>query len=443
MLLCAAMAASCLAGCGAKSVDTSKPAGTTGEEGSGELSSDVEATLSIALFNTIDSAYFEEADLEGKFQELYPNVTIEVEEYKDTTEFDNALKTRVSAGQMPDLFYMQPAWYMSYIDQMMDLSDTEAAANNLYAETYAVDGAEYMLATNGSDTYVYYWEDMFEEAGIEEIPDTWGEFYETCDKLKAHYIEKDPSFVTLGIGAKDQWPVYPFMEYMPALMNKDGDYWTTMGNTPEPFTGTGDLAVAYKKCFDLFTAGYCGEDPLGVGHDQLASLFREQGVGMMVFAPSLYDAIVAAGTDVSGLKTFYLPTRETEEEEFRTHVTGNNFLCASNTTEHPELVKEFVEFFFSDEWYPGFLGNQTASTALSTISAEKPATLQAADDLQPNPVQVISVSGDQHFTDVSTTALFNYQQLGAEFFIEGFDYEAKMEEWNATWSAALKKVDGK
>ncbi len=446
MLLCTAMAISCLAGCGTKDADkadaTQGDAADVAGEESGELSSDIEATLTLASYSPTDSAYFESADLEGEFQKLYPNVTIKIEEYKDTSEYDNALKTRVSAGEMPDLFYMQPTWFMSYVDQMMDLSDTEAAANNLYADAYAIDGAEYMLATCSSDTYVFYWEDMFKEAGITEIPDTWDEFYATCDALKAHYTAENPQFVTLGIGAKDQWPVYPFMEYMPALMNKDGDYWSTMGNTAEPFTGTGDVATAYKKSYDLFTAGYCGEDPLGVGHDQLASLFYEQELGMMVFAPSLYDAIVAAGVDVTGLSSFYLPTRETEDEEFRTLVSGNNFMCASNTTENPELVKAFVEFFFSEAWYPGFIGNQTASTALTNISVEKPATLQAADDLQPEPVQVVYVSGDAHFTDVQTTALFNYQQLGAEFFIDGFDFEGTMEDWNAKWSAALAEVDG-
>ena len=127
-------------------------------------------------------------------------------------------------------------------------------------------------------------------------------------------------FIALGVGAKDEWPTYPFMEYMPALESGSGAKWTEMAATNTPFENGSDVYNAYTKVYNLFKSGVCGKDPLGVGHDQLAALFYDKKVGMMVFAPSLYAAVKDAGVDVSDLSTFYLPTRNSENDDFRTLV---------------------------------------------------------------------------------------------------------------------------
>lgn len=177
---------------------------------------------------------YDELDLEGRFQELYPNVNIEIEEFKDDDEYFNQMKIRASAGELPDLMYLQTRFFPVFKDYMVDLSDTKAAANNLLAEDVKADGRIIGIPEKLAGDYVYYWADVFEGADV-SVPHTWEEFVTACETLQNHYGASDPDFMAIAMGAKDSWPVYPFMENSPASVSGNGLYWDYMATVDEPF----------------------------------------------------------------------------------------------------------------------------------------------------------------------------------------------------------------
>lgn len=135
LALCVCMAAMLLAGCGgagsssaAASASGSAAAGTSASA-AGALDPNIKATLTFATYDNEAMDLYEEMDLEGRFQELYPNVNIEIEEFKDDAEYFNQMKIRASAGELPDLMYLQTRYYPVFKDYMVDLSHTQAAAN--------------------------------------------------------------------------------------------------------------------------------------------------------------------------------------------------------------------------------------------------------------------------------------------------------------------------
>ena len=86
LALCVCMAAMLLAGCGgagsssaAASASGSAAAGTSASA-AGALDPNIKATLTFATYDNEAMDLYEEMDLEGRFQELYPNVNIEIEE---------------------------------------------------------------------------------------------------------------------------------------------------------------------------------------------------------------------------------------------------------------------------------------------------------------------------------------------------------------------------
>ena len=173
LALCVCMAAMLLAGCGgagsssaAASASGSAAAGTSASA-AGALDPNIKATLTFATYDNEAMDLYEEMDLEGRFQELYPNVNIEIEEFKDDAEYFNQMKIRASAGELPDLMYLQTRYYPVFKDYMVDLSHTQAAANNTLAAEFAVDGKIIGVPEKISTDYVFYWADMFEEAGVE------------------------------------------------------------------------------------------------------------------------------------------------------------------------------------------------------------------------------------------------------------------------------------
>lgn len=195
----AAAAAMSLAACGGSGSSTaaSGAAGSAGASLSGEL---VFTIWDNNLMNYID-----ENDMVGKFQEKYPDAEIEVEKIKDDTEYWNAMKMRASANQLPDVMFNKPFTLARFKDYLLDLSDTEAAKNNSLAEGYAVDGKILGVPMTAGYEYVYYWKDLFQEAGV-EVPTTWPALQEAASALQAHFGASDPDFMAIAMGAKDEWP---------------------------------------------------------------------------------------------------------------------------------------------------------------------------------------------------------------------------------------------
>ena len=133
--------------------------------------------------------YIEDNDMVGKFQETYPNIDIEVEKIKDDTEYWNAMKMRASANQLPDVMFNKPFTLSRFKDYLLDLSDLEAAKNNELASGYALDGKVLGVPMTAGYEYVYYWKDMFADAGV-EVPDTWQELQDAATKLQESTARK-------------------------------------------------------------------------------------------------------------------------------------------------------------------------------------------------------------------------------------------------------------
>lgn len=252
---------------------------TAASTASGSAASGSEAKLSGSITFTIwDNnlmTFIDENDMVGKFQEIYPDAEIEVEKIKDDSEYWNAMKMRASANQLPDVMFNKPFTLSRFKDYLLDLSDTEAAKNNALASGYALDGKVLGVPMTAGYEYVYYWKDLFKEAGV-EVPTTWEELKTVSKKLQDYYSAKDADFMAIALGAKDEWPDYPYMEFMPALVNGNGQNWNDMAKTDTPFAEGSDINTAYHRAYDLFTSGVFGKDPLGLSNDQATTLFAQK-----------------------------------------------------------------------------------------------------------------------------------------------------------------------
>ena len=107
------MAAMLLAGCGgagsssaAASASGSAAAGTSASA-AGALDPNIKATLTFATYDNEAMDLYEEMDLEGRFQELYRNVNIEIEEFKDDDEYFNQMKK--------DLLEQKKCWKQEFL----------------------------------------------------------------------------------------------------------------------------------------------------------------------------------------------------------------------------------------------------------------------------------------------------------------------------------------
>ncbi|KGM17005.1 ABC transporter substrate-binding protein [Actinotalea fermentans] len=141
------------------------------------------------------------------FQEENPNVTIDIQSIQNE-ELDGKLQTALNAGDAPDIFMQRGGGKMAAMvnaGQLMDLTDlitdeTKAlipegsfAANSLNGKVYAMPVA---VLPGG----IWYSQDLFAEAGIDEVPTTIDELNDAVEALKGTGV------APIALGAKDAWP---------------------------------------------------------------------------------------------------------------------------------------------------------------------------------------------------------------------------------------------
>lgn len=449
MLTCA-VAASTLIGCGSTNTSapetTTTPAAATEGTAEGDAAAvtttnkeDLSGTITFAIWDNNLNDFIESNDMIGKFQEQYPNIDVEVEKIKDDSEYWNAMKMRASANQLPDVMFNKPFTLSRFKDYLIDLSGTEAAANNELAAGYAMGGKILGIPMTSGYEYVFYWKDMFEEAGV-EVPTTWGEFEETAKTLQEYYGASNPDFMAIACGLKDEWPDYPYMEFMPALESGNGQNWNAMATQDAPFAEGTDINKAYKKVYSLFTSGVLGKDPLGLGNDQVTSLFATKNAAILALGDWGLQNIQSGAEDISQLGTFYLPTRNSESDPYHVIVQGDSFMGVTTHSKNQEAALAFVEWFYSEAWYPDYINYVSSASSMTNFPKEKDPILAQADENCPDKVLVMYDGGADNFSAIQNETTFDYKKLGAQMLTEGFDLDAALAELDTKWAAARAKL---
>lgn len=434
-VLTVALGATLLTGCGG-----GNKSNTGKDNSSGTGTENLSGTITFAIWDNNLNDFIESNDMVGKFQEKYPDVDIEVEKIKDDSEYWNTMKMRASANQLPDVMFNKTFTLSRFKDYLIDLSGTEAAKNNELAEGYALNGKILGVPMTSGYEYVYYWKDMFKEAGV-SVPSTWEEFKNVSIKLQEHFGKDNKDFMAIACGLKDEWPDYPYMEFMPALESGNGENWDTMATQDEPFATDSDISKAYQKVYDLFTSGVLGKDPLGLGNDQATSLFSAKNAAIIALGDWGLQNIQNMTDDTSELGTFYLPTRNTTDDPYNVIVQGDSFMGITTHSKNQEAAKAFLEWFYSDAWYPDYLKYITSASSMKNFQKEKDPILAESDTLCPDKKLIMYNGGGDDFTAIQNETTFDYKKLGAEMLTEGFNLSDTLANLNKKWAEARKKLN--
>ena len=403
------------------------------------LDPNIKATLTFGTWDADAMKLYDELDIESRFQQLYPNVTLEIEEYKDDTEYFNAMKIRASAKELPDIMFNETVTLANFAEYLYDLSDLDAAKNNILAEGYAIDGKVLGLPEKRQEEYVLFWRDMFDEAGV-EVPQTWDEFIKVSIRLQEYFGKSNPNFMAIALGAKDEWPIYPLVENMPSAISGNGQYWNEMAEKDRPFEKGSDIQVAYEKINDFFHTGVFGKDPLGMGYDQAFSIFTQKNAAMAMDSPMGLTGIYSAGVDTTNLESFYLPFREDASDPLYLPVRGDFLMGITTSTENYDLARAFVEFYFSDAWYPDYIAKLSSASTMSTVEKQLDPVLESANTNSSNVSIYPFYAQGAKLQSLFAATRFDHNKLGAKMFTPDFDLDEALEKLNNDWTAARKSL---
>ncbi|GMQ63673.1 ABC transporter substrate-binding protein [Vallitalea maricola] len=388
-------------------------------------------TLTFVLWNEVGYEYLTGINsISEAYKKDHPNVTIKVEQIQPT-EYDNTMKIRNSANQLPDVFLVRASNLLTYKEIMVPLNELEAAKNNNVALDYALDGNVIGIPQGAFNEFVYYRKDIFEKYDL-EIPRTWDEVISTANTIK----EKG-EYIPLLLGGKDSWTTYPFNEFMPLLQANDGKYWSDMASKDEPFSKGEPFYESYTKIKSLYDAKVCGNDPLGYGWDQQKAMFLA-GEGAMLAAGQWfaqeYDTM--GGNKDEDLGIFVLPVRESKDEPLNVITTAEGFMGTPKTSKNIEEAKEFINWFYMSDYYKEYVDYTQQLSTMKDVSADIPFFNQAFEgvDLE----YVVYDAGNEEYKKIADTISFDVKGMGQDM-LAGIDFEKMMSDMNKKWKDARNK----
>ena len=145
-------------------------------------------------------------DVAAEFEEDNPGVSVEVQGYQNEELQRTLIPNQLRTGSGLDLYQQWGAGELAAqveAGYVMDISDQvteDAGALGGVVAPWQYEGQTYGLPYNFGIEGFWYNKDLFDEAGITELPTTLDELYDVIDALKSAGI------TPIAVGAGDGWP---------------------------------------------------------------------------------------------------------------------------------------------------------------------------------------------------------------------------------------------
>lgn len=310
--------------------------GGGGTEDSGGASSDKTITVMASGVKDGTQGVFLES-----FKELvekkYPDYTIETTLLPDD-QYYTALKSKLSTGQAPDLFLVQPKKASAssveemakagYIEDLSDLENWDKLVDQ-GKEDMSYEGKPYALSSTIGVLGTWYNKDIFSKNNI-ELPTNWQEFLDAYEKLKAAGVtpivmgDKDSYMIQFGMYQVAANQVYP--------ENAAFDEKLYTGDTSFTDPEWIKTITMYKELYDK---GYVSSNSLGLGQPQAQQTFKDQEAAMIFDGDFSYPAFENMDFDLGFMG---LPANDSGET-YIAAATGAGFAMSAKS-EHKELLKD-------------------------------------------------------------------------------------------------------
>ncbi|MFJ3673306.1 ABC transporter substrate-binding protein [Streptomyces sp. NPDC090106] len=291
LLTASALASGLLAGC-------ASPSGSSDSDGS---------SLSFLIGNDASEMAMAKSEV-AAFEAANPDITIDIQTRPAGTEGDNAVKTKLSTGDMADVFTyntgsllqsLKPAQTMTPIE---DTSIGSALADNFVTAATSdgkLYGVPFGLASGGG---ILYNTKVYKRLGL-EIPKTWSEFMANNAKIKKEGLA--PVVQTYGETWTSQVMVLGDYHNVEAA---DPDFATSYTDGKVKYATNKAALAGFQHIEDLNKAGYLNSDYRSATlNDGLKMLAEGKGVQFPMVGASAAALSTVAPDQAGDVGIFPIP----------------------------------------------------------------------------------------------------------------------------------------
>ena len=337
----------------------------------GNGGSDEKVTLNViaAQYGTQTADWWKgfEKDFEAANENI--DLVVDVVSWNDIYTVVN---TRIGNNQAPDILNIDV--FADYQAEGLLLPAKDYVSEETYAKFYqsfldqsVVDGTVWAIPDLASARAMYYNKDILEAAGC-EVPTTWDELVDVCEKIKAY----DSSIYPWGVDMTTDEGQACFAYY---IWNNGGDFTDANGN----WTLNDPKNVeAIEFIIDMVKNGLTNSDPATETRYANQDMFGAGKVAMMIGPNSIPTYCAEGGYTVNyGVASIPSNTGTSVSQGVM-----DRFMCFDNDYSKAELdaIKTFFDFFYEDSRYSEWVlmeGFLPATTKGGEIMAQADPSLAA------------------------------------------------------------------
>ena len=263
-----------------------------------------------------------EAEMDAKFEEEHPWITLNkiVKEGDPGNEFYQA----VAAGNAPDLvncsFTMMDTYMKSGILEPLhaytDNWDEWGNFTKEYVDMFTLDGNVYGVPYTVAPMLFGYNKALFEEAGIEKLPETWDEALEAAKKINDP-VTQIAGYATLAA----EWTEWFFQYY---VWQAGGDLTKQNEDGTAELTFTDPAVMEAAKYYQQLRKDDVLQSDLTLKFTDLVTNFGLGKIGMMPFAADWVKDAVSQGMDPDDLGLMLPPAGPSGERT--TAIAGTTYV---------------------------------------------------------------------------------------------------------------------
>lgn len=227
---------------------------------------DTAEPLSFLVASSIDYDYAKA--LVEEFTELHPDMPIEIEVRPTGTEGENLVKTKLSTGEMEDIFVYNSGALLQTLapdKTMVDLTgqaELEGVDQDFLGSVTGDDGVYGVPWGSSRAGGIVYSKLIYRELGL-SIPTTWDEF-ERNNELIAEKSEATPVLQSYGDPGTAQIPILADFGNVQAL---DSDWAAEYTANKRRFADQPGLS-SFEKLESLAASGWLNEDFASIKYDE-------------------------------------------------------------------------------------------------------------------------------------------------------------------------------
>ena len=303
------------------------------------------ATIEVAYnLTTEDFSVFEQITKDFT-AETGINVTI----YNGGDDYESAMKTRMSSGDLPDMWTTHGWSLIRYSEYMMNLNDQDWVANidsGLKDVITNDDGELFILPITQAVVAIMYNKDVLEAAGVDATQiRTWEDFDAACAAVKEK-TDAAPIEICLG----DGYDSYSLEVIWPTLLtNPDlaDNYAEALQDGSFDWDANGKEGM--QMLANWYEAGYMNEDYVSCKKDDICKALANNEGAFTLYSTEMIPSVLAYNENANiGI----LPAPAKDENAASYFGTGEgNFSCFGiwKDTEYADECKQFLEYLARQE----------------------------------------------------------------------------------------------